>query len=155
VLYNKRNPLPGHAERELNVQYASSDELISRSDFVCIILPLLPETEQSLNREFFAKMKPGACFVSSGGSGVIDENALADALSSGHLYGAAVDNYTWEPIRKDCALLEPARRPGANVILTPHTAAGTVPTISKDLRIDDYLNLIRSINGQNLAFRLV
>jgi D-3-phosphoglycerate dehydrogenase len=113
------------------------------------------ETEQSLDQEFFAMMKSGACFVSAGGSGVIDEKALAGAISSGRLYGAAVDNFTWEPIQKDCPLLEPTRQPGANVILTPHTAAGTVPAVNKDLRIQDYQNLLRSINGQDLAFRLV
>jgi lactate dehydrogenase-like 2-hydroxyacid dehydrogenase len=156
ILYNKRKPLPVQTERDLNIQYANWDDLVSRSDFLCILLPLFhKETEQALNQEFFATMKPGACFVSSGGSGIIDEKALADAVSSGHLYGAAVDNYTWEPIRKDCPLLEPARQPGANMILTPHTAAGTLPSTNKDLRIDDYQNLIRSINGQDLAFRLV
>jgi phosphoglycerate dehydrogenase-like enzyme len=155
ILYNKRNPLPAHTERDLNIQYANWDDLISSSDFICILLPLMmKETDQILNQNFFAEMKTGACFVSSGGSGVIDEKALADAISSGRLYGAAVDNYTWEPIRKDCPLLEPARQPGANVILTPHTAAGTLPS-NKELRIDDYQNLIRSINGQSLAFRLV
>jgi lactate dehydrogenase-like 2-hydroxyacid dehydrogenase len=156
VLYNKRNALPTHTERELNVQYASWDDLVSSSDFVCILLPFFSgATEQSLNQEFFAKMKTGACFVSAGGSGVIDERALAEALASGRLYGAAVDNFTWEPIRNDCALLEPARQPGANVILTPHTAAGTVPAVQKDLRINDYQNVVRSLNGQDLAFRLV
>lgn len=156
VLYNKRNPLPSHTERELNVQYASRDDLVATSDYVCILLPLFAgETEQSLNQGFFAMMKTGACFVSSGGSGVINEKDLAGAISSGRLYGAAVDNFTWEPIREDCPLLEPARQPGANVILTPHTAAGTVPAVNKDLRVHDYQNIIRSINGQDLEFRLV
>jgi lactate dehydrogenase-like 2-hydroxyacid dehydrogenase len=155
VLYNKRNPLPSFTERDLNIQYAKLDDLVSSSDYVCILLPFLPETEQSLNSEFFSKMKPGSCFISSGGSGVIDEKSLADAISSGRLYGAAVDNFTWEPIREDCPLLEPARKPGANVILTPHTAAGTVPQVNKDLRINDYQNLVRIINGEELVFRLV
>lgn len=156
VLYNKRNPLPSQTERELNVRYASWDELVSSSDFVCILLPFFSGgTEQSLNQEFFEKMKTGACFVSAGGSGIIDENALAKAIESGRLYGVAVDNYTWEPIRNDCPLLEPARQPDANVILTPHTAAGTVPAVQKDLRIQDYQNVMRSLNGQKLAFRLV
>ncbi len=155
VLYNKRNPLPGHTERELNVQYAGRDDLVAQSDYICILLPLFAETEQSLNHDFFAMMKPGAYFVSSGGSGIIDEDALAAAISSGRLNGAAVDNYTYEPIRKDCALLEPARRRGANVILTPHTAAGTVPKANRDLRVDDYQNLLKSIRGVDLAFRLV
>ncbi|HUH98691.1 MAG TPA: NAD(P)-dependent oxidoreductase [Anaerolineales bacterium] len=156
LLYNKRSPLPERAERELQIQYAARDELVASSDFLCVLLPLfMKETEQSLDREFFARMKPGACFVSAGGSGIIDEQALAAAIASGRLYGAAVDNYTWEPVRPDCPLLEPARREGANVILTPHVAAGTLPAIDKDLRNDDYQNLIRSINGQSLVFRLV
>jgi lactate dehydrogenase-like 2-hydroxyacid dehydrogenase len=155
VIYNKRDPLPSHTERELNIQYASRDELVTNSDFVCALLPFFEETDQSLNKEFFAKMKTGASFVSSGGSGVIDEQALADAISSGHLYGAAADNYTWEPIRKDNPLLEPAQKPRSNVILSPHIAAGSVPSLKKDLRLDDYQNIMRSINKQDLKFRLV
>ena len=155
VLYHKRNPLPAHTEQELNVQYASYDELVSSSDYVCILLPLLKETAQSLNKEFFAKMKPGACFVSSGGSGVIDEAALAEAIQSGRLYGAAVDNFTWEPIRKDSPMLEPARKPGANVILTPHTAAGTVPSSNIDLRSEDFKNITHLLKSEKLEYRLV
>ncbi|MDR3573052.1 MAG: NAD(P)-dependent oxidoreductase [Anaerolineaceae bacterium] len=155
VLYNKRNRLPDHTEQELNVQYTSYDQLVSTSDYVCILLPLLKETGQSMNREFFTKMKPGACFVSSGGSGVIDEAALAETIQSGRLYGAAVDNFTWEPIRKDSPLLEPARKPGANVILTPHTAAGTVPSSNIDLRSEDFKNLTHLLKNERLEYRLV
>jgi lactate dehydrogenase-like 2-hydroxyacid dehydrogenase len=156
ILYNKRNPLPDYTERELNIRYAKWDDLVSSSDFICVLLPLyMKDTQQILNEEFFKKMKAGACFVSAGGSGVINEKALADAILSGRLYGAAVDNYTWEPIRKDCPLLEPARRKGANVILTPHIASGTIPSTNKELRCEDYENLVRLIIGQTLACRLV
>jgi phosphoglycerate dehydrogenase-like enzyme len=155
VLYNKRNPLPTHTQRELKVAYASRDELVSSSDFVCNLLPFFKETEQSLDRDFFAKMKPGACFVSAGGSGVINEKDLAVALDSGHLFGAAVDNFTWEPMQKNCPLLEPARKPHANVILTPHVAAGTVPSSARDLRAEDYLNILRVLRGEEPAYRLV
>jgi phosphoglycerate dehydrogenase-like enzyme len=155
VIYNKRNPLPAHTERELNITYATWDELVSTSDFLCVLLPLFAETDQSLNKEFFDKMKPGASFISSGGSGVIEEQALAEAISSGRLYGAAVDNFTWEPIRKDSPLLEPSRNTLSNVILSPHTAAGTVPASQKDLRLEDYQNVTRSINNQELKFRVV
>jgi phosphoglycerate dehydrogenase-like enzyme len=156
VLYNKRNRLPDRTERELGIQYAGAKELVSASDFLCVLLPFFAgETEQSLDQEFFLRMKAGACFVSAGGSGIIDEEALAAAISSGRLYGVAVDNFTWEPIRTDCPLLEPARRLGVNMILTPHTAAGTLPAVDKDVRDDDYQNLIRAIKGQDLAYRLV
>jgi lactate dehydrogenase-like 2-hydroxyacid dehydrogenase len=155
VLYNKRNPLPSHAEHELNVQYAPAEDLISRSDFLCVLLPLFKETAESLNREFFSKMKSDSCLISAGGSGIIDEQALAEAISSGKFYGVAVDNFTWEPIRPDSPILEPARNPRANVILSPHMAAGNVPTSDAELRIDDYKNIVRWIRQEEIEFRLV
>lgn len=154
VLYNKRNPLPEAAERELNVQFAGVDDMLARSDYVCMLLPFFPETEQSLSRDFFAKMKPGSIFVSCGGSGVVDEEALAEALRSGHLYGAAVDTYTFEPIAPDDPLLPLARDPRANIVLTPHTAAGTVAAASSE-RYGDYTNIMRVLHGEPLVGRLV
>lgn len=154
VLYNKRNPLPQAAERELNVQFAAVDDMLARSDYVCMLLPFFPETEQSLSRDFFAKMKPGSIFVSCGGSGVVDEDALAEALRSGHLYGAAVDTYTFEPIAADDPLLPLARDPHANVVLTPHTAAGTVAAAGAE-RYGDYTNLMRVLHGEPLVGRQV
>ncbi|MGC8782460.1 MAG: NAD(P)-dependent oxidoreductase [Anaerolineae bacterium] len=154
VLYNKRNRLPAAAERELNVQFAEVDDMLARSDYVCMLLPFFPETEQSLGRDFFAKMKPGSIFVSCGGSGVVDEDALAEALRSGHLYGAAVDTYTFEPIAPDDPLLPLARAPRANIVLTPHTAAGTVAAASTE-RYGDYTNIMRALHGEPLVGRLV
>ncbi len=154
VLYNKRNRLPAAAERELNVQFAEVDDMLARSDYVCMLLPFFPETEQSLSRDFFAKMKPGSIFVSCGGSGVVDEDALVEALRSGHLYGAAVDTYTFEPIAPDDPLLPIARDPRANIVLTPHTAAGTVAAASTE-RYGDYTNIMRVLHGEPLVGRLV
>lgn len=153
VLYNKRNRLPDAAEREINVQFAEVDEMLAQSDFVCMLMPLFPETEQALSHDFFAKMKPGSIFVSCGGSGVVDEDALAEALRTGHLYGAAADTFTFEPIAPDDPLLPIARDPRANVVLTPHTAAGTVAAAS-DERYGDYANLMRLLHGEPLVGRL-
>jgi phosphoglycerate dehydrogenase-like enzyme len=105
---------------ELHVRYATEPELLAASDFLCMLVPFFPETEQALSRDFFAAMKPGAIFVSCGGSGVVDEAALAAALRQGHLYGAALDTYTFEPISLDDPMLPLARPPQANIILTPH-----------------------------------
>ena len=155
VLYNKRHPLPAAAEREMGIQFAAVDELVATSDYVCMLLPLFPETEQSLNREFFARMKPGAIFVSCGGSGVVDDEALAEAVASGHLYGAAVDTFTFEPIAPDSPLLPVARNPQANLILTPHTAAGASSAKANlNGRVDDYANLMRVLRGEALLGRL-
>lgn len=158
VLYNKRSRLPESAEMELNARFASVDELPAAGDFVCNLLPFFPETEQSLGEPFFTAMKPGSLFVSCGGSGVVDENALAAAIRSGHLGGAALDTYTFEPIAPDDPLRALAADPRANVILTPHTAAGAPaphPGEQPRDRAEDYANILRCLRGEPLAGRLV
>ncbi len=154
ILYNKRNRLPEEAEAELNIEFATQDELLEKSDFLCMLLPYFPETALSLDADFFARMKPGACFVSCGGSGVVDDQALADAVASGHLYGAAVDTFVYEPISKDSPLLPLARNPQTNLVLTPHTAAGSASASSKS-RTGDYINIHRILTGDKLVGRLV
>jgi len=155
VLYNKRQPLPSAAERALNVRYADRDTLLAQSDFVCMLLPFFPETAQTLNAEFFGRLKPGVCFVSCGGSGVVDEAALAEAVRSGRVFGAAVDTYAWEPIRPDSPLLGVVRGSRANLVLTPHVAAGSGSDRSEALtRYGDYTNLMRLLKGQGLAGRV-
>ncbi|MBL8057904.1 MAG: hypothetical protein JNK29_14465, partial [Anaerolineales bacterium] len=78
------------------------------------------------------------------------------ALKSGHLAGAALDTYNWEPLRPDDPLLELARDPSANLILTPHIAAGglTIAATTKH-RAPDYDNLLRVLRGEPLNYRLV
>ncbi|CAG0941192.1 glyoxylate reductase [Anaerolineae bacterium] len=154
VLYVKRNRLPEHAERALEIQFANQDELVRGSDFVCSLLPLFPETEQSLDAQFFAAMKPGAIFVHCGAGGVVDENALIAALRSGKLAGAALDTYTYEPMRADDPLLALARDPMRNLILTPHVAAGSGDASSKG-RAGDYANIIAVLENKPLKYRLV
>jgi phosphoglycerate dehydrogenase-like enzyme len=158
LLYNKRHPLPDGAAAELGVRFATVDEMLAGSDVICMLLPFFPETEQSLNARFFAAMKQGSLFVSAGGSGVVDEHALARALRSGHLAGAALDTYTFEPVAPDDPLRALAADPRANVILTPHTAAGTgsIGVIKpRAERADDYENLLRCLRGEPLVGRLV
>jgi phosphoglycerate dehydrogenase-like enzyme len=154
VMYNKRNPLPLRAEQELNIEYAKFDTLVSTSDYVCMLLPFYPETEKMLNKDFFEKMKPGAKLVSAGAGGVIDEEALKEAIESGHLYGAATDTFSWEPVREDNPLLELASDKRANIMLTPHTAAGTVAA-QRDERYGDYENLLRVAKGEMMLYRIV
>jgi phosphoglycerate dehydrogenase-like enzyme len=154
VLYFKRNRLPSGVEHALAVQYASVDEMLARSDVICALLPFFPETEQSLGADFFGRMQPGSLFVSCGGSGVVDESALADALRSGRLSGAALDTYTFEPIAPDDPLLALSADPRANIVLTPHTAAGT-GTARAESRSDDYANVIRCLRGEPLIGRIV
>lgn len=154
TLYNKRRPLPAAAEQQFSIQYASRDEVAATCDVVVALLPLLPGSEETLNADFFRCMKPGALFIQTGGSGTVDEIALADALRSGHLGGAAVDGFTWEPVQPHNPLLALARDPMVNLILTPHVAAGAI-RLTGSIRAGDYVNIEAMLRGGGLRHRLV
>jgi phosphoglycerate dehydrogenase-like enzyme len=85
---------------------------------------------------------------------VVDENALAAAIRSGHLGGAALDTFTYEPIAPDDPMLALVRDPRANVILTPHVAGGTGGGGAAG-RARDYENILRCLRGEPLINRLV
>jgi phosphoglycerate dehydrogenase-like enzyme len=151
VLYHKRRPLPSHVEADLGITYATRQELVAASDFLCVLLPYMTETDLSVNEATFAAMKPGAFVVHCGSGSVIDEDALAESITSGHLAGAALDTFEWEPLRADNPLVALARDPSANVLLTPHTAASTLP----GGRLGDWTNIQRVIAGEEPFYRLV
>ena len=104
-------------ERELGVEYRDLDTLISESDVITLHIPLLPETKHLINAERIAKMKDGAIIINAARGGIVDEEALYEALKSGKLYGAALDVYENEPL-KESKLFELD-----NVVLTPHIGA--------------------------------
>lgn len=153
VLYHKRRRLPADVEAELGLSFAAYEELIAASDFLCSLLPFYPETDQSLNAAVFSRMKPGALLVHCGSGSVIDELALAQAVAHRQLGGAALDTYEWEPLRPDNPLLSLAREPQNNLLLTPHTAAGT-PIAGAHSRSNDYTNLIRLLKGESLLYQV-
>jgi phosphoglycerate dehydrogenase-like enzyme len=155
VLYNKRRPLPAEVDMALGLRYAERDELIAASDYLVNLLPYSTHTDMSLNADVFAAMKDGAFVVSVGSGSVIDEFALAAAVRSGKLGGAALDTYEWEPIRADNPLIELAGA-GENIILTPHTAAGSYTAKIEDCeRAEDYVKIVQHIRGQPVENRLV
>jgi phosphoglycerate dehydrogenase-like enzyme len=84
---------------------------------------------------------------------VVDEDALLDALRSGHLGGAALDTYTYEPLRPDDPLLALARDPAQNLILTPHVAAGASAEYRLE-RAEAYANVTAVMRGEELRYRL-
>ncbi len=149
VLYHKRSRLPEHAEQELGITHTSREQLLAESDYLCNLLPFYPETDTLIDAGFLAGMKQGAYLTSCGSGSVIDEGALAAAIRDGHLAGAALDTFEWEPIRPDNPLLPLARDPNMNVLLTPHTAAGCSADAEGDrTRRRDYTNLVRVLNGE-------
>lgn len=148
LLYNKRRRLPQRVETELGLTYVDVETLFSESNYLANLLPYFPNTDLMISADYFAKMKDGASLVSCGSGSVIDEAALAEAIKSGKLGGAALDTFEWEPIKADNPLI-PLAKGGYNVLLTPHTAAGASAAAARE-RLRDYTNIIRHINGEPL-----
>lgn len=105
--------------RDLGVERADTcDAVYAKADFVTLHLPLTPETTATVGREAFARMRPGVRLVNAARGELVDEAALADALTSGKVAGAALDVFSREPYSGP--LLE-----HDNVVVTPHLAAST------------------------------
>lgn len=104
-------------------KYVDLDTLLSRSDVVTLHCPLFPETTKLINQETIQRMKDGAILLNTARGAVIDEYAVAQALASGKLRGAAVDVVTEEPMKADNPLLY-----APNCIITPHMAWAPIET---------------------------
>lgn len=102
------------------------DELLATCDVVTLHVPLLPATQGMIGAAAFARMKPGAILINAARGGIVDERALAAALESGHLGGAAVDVYSTEPPAGDNALLNVSAQARPRLLLTPHIAGVTL-----------------------------
>lgn len=104
---------------EYGVESVSLDDLIARSDYITLHCPLIEKTKNILNAERLSKLKKGARIINCARGGLIDEQALYEALKSGQCAGAALDVFENEP-PKDSPLFELD-----NVVFTPHLGAST------------------------------
>ena len=104
---------------QLGIELLSLDELLGRADFISVHLPKTPETAGLIDKDALAKTKPGVIIVNAARGGLIDEAALADAISSGHVRAAGLDVYSKEPCT-DSPLFELSQ-----VVVTPHLGAST------------------------------
>jgi D-3-phosphoglycerate dehydrogenase len=109
------------AERaiEIGVEKVELDDLLRRADFITLHTPLTEKTRNILNAQSLAKCKPGVRIINCARGGLVDENALVEAVRSGHVAGAAVDVYETEPAKESVLFGVP------NVICTPHLGAST------------------------------
>jgi D-3-phosphoglycerate dehydrogenase len=105
---------------------ASFTEVLGRSDWVSLHLPLLPETRGLMGRDAFAAMKADAHFINTSRGGLVDEAALAEAISSGSLGGAGRDVYRGEPLPADSPL-----RGLPNMVFSDHSAYASVESIAE------------------------
>ena len=104
---------------KLGVQKVDLDDLLARADFITLHVPKTEQTSNILNAEAIAKMKPGVRVLNCARGGLVDEAALAEALKSGHVAGAAFDVFEVEPATDSPLFNLP------NVVCTPHLGAAT------------------------------
>jgi D-3-phosphoglycerate dehydrogenase len=105
---------------QLGCTLVDLDFLFSESDYITLHVPKTPETTHLINAQTLAKMKPTVRIVNCSRGGIIDENALADAVEAGKIAGAALDVFEQEPLSESRL-----RELGSKVILTPHLGAST------------------------------
>ncbi len=104
---------------EIGVEKVELDELLGRSDFITMHVPLTDQTKNILSKENIAKLKKGVRIVNCARGGLVDEEALAEALKAGHVAGAAFDVFAVEPATDSPLFNLP------NVVVTPHLGAAT------------------------------
>ncbi len=123
------------------IKFVPFDELLAASDIVTPHCPLNEESREMFNKDTFNKMKDGAFFINTARGGVINEQDLFDALSSGKLSGAAIDVLNEEPMSKSCVL-----KGAPNLVITPHTAWAPLETRKRLLGIVED-NIVSFLNG--------
>jgi D-3-phosphoglycerate dehydrogenase len=105
---------------QLGCRLVDMDLLLQESDYITLHMPKTPETSHLINAEALAKMKPTARLINCARGGIIDEEALYEALKSGKIAGAALDVFESEPLGDS-----PLRSLAKEVVLTPHLGAST------------------------------
>ena len=111
--------VPASVAREMGVKLASLEEVLAAGDYITLHMALTPQTANLINAGSLSKMKPGARLINCARGELVDEAALAEALRSKKLGGAALDVFAEEPVRSSpLAAFD-------NVILTPHIAGST------------------------------
>ncbi|VEG12872.1 phosphoglycerate dehydrogenase [Moraxella cuniculi] len=140
------------------VQVGSLDELLAKADVVTLHVPDLPSTRNMMTAKEFAQMKDGAFFINAARGGCVDIDALADALASKKLLGAAIDVFPKEPKSADEEFESPLRA-FDNVILTPHVGGSTqeaqanigLEVAEKFVRYSDQGDTTSAVNFPNVA----
>jgi lactate dehydrogenase-like 2-hydroxyacid dehydrogenase len=144
ILAHSRRRAPHEVYEELGATPVDLDTLLAESDFVTVHVNLSAETWHLIDAKAIARMRRGAILVNTSRGPVVDQAALADALGSGHLFGAALDVTDPEPMRADDPLLGLP-----NCLVVPHIGSATQRTRDR-MAEKAARNLIAGIRGEPL-----
>jgi gluconate 2-dehydrogenase len=122
VIYHNRSKLDAATESECKASYVSKEELLKTADHLILVLPYSAASHHAIGAAELAQMKPTATLVNIARGGIVDDAALALALSNKQIAAAGLDVYEGEPAVHPDLLKVP------NVVLTPHIASSSVPT---------------------------
>lgn len=132
VIAYTRNP---EKAAPAGVRWVSMEDLLRQSDMVSLHCPLTEKTKGLINKESLSTMKQGSILINTGRGPLVDEEALAEALNSGHLGGAGIDVLKEEPPRYESPLFT-----AKNCVITPHIAWATQASRSRlmDITVDNF-----------------
>ena len=148
VVYWSRRRLPADIEAEEGARFRDLPALLDEGDFVSLHVPLSKETERLIDGPALARMKPEAFLVNTCRGGVVDEDALVDALGSRRIAGAGLDVFLHEPVPHDHPLLRLD-----NVLLAPHLGGGSGGARAKHAQ-DLMANLAALRDGRTVRHRV-
>ena len=140
VVYTNRSPNP-QAEAAYGARRVELAELLATSDFVCLQVPLTPETKHMIGAAELKAMKQSAILINASRGATVDEPALIDALKNGTIHGAGLDVFDTEPLPADSPLLKLA-----NVVALPHIGSATHETRHAMAR-NAAENLVAALDG--------
>jgi glyoxylate reductase len=148
VLYHNRTRRPD-VEQALGVNHVPRDEMLARSDYVVLTVPLTAETRHLIGKAELARMKPTSILINVSRGPVVDTDALLEALTARTIYAAGLDVTDPEPLPRDHPLLKLD-----NVTITPHLGSATVETRQKmaEMSIE---NLLAGLAGKQLPYRVL
>lgn len=140
ILYTARS-VHSDAEARFSATRCELNELLQKSDFVCVILPITEQTRHMIGAEQLAMMKSSAILINAGRGPVVDEQALTRALKEKTLYAAGLDVFEQEPIPAEAELLTLP-----NVVTLPHVGSATHET-RYAMKKDGVENLLAALSG--------
>ena len=145
VLYHNRSRLDAATEASCKASYVSKEELLETADHVMLVVPYSAASRHTIGAAELARMKPTATLVNIARGGIVDDAALAQALSERRIAAAGLDVFEGEP------KVHPALLGVPNVVLTPHIASATTPTrlAMANLAADNLIGFL--VNGKPLT----
>lgn len=144
VLFNSRTRATEAVEAEFGASWVDLKTLLAQSDFVSLHVNLGPETRHLIDAAALARMRPGSVLINTARGPVVDQDALTDALRSGHLWGAGLDVTDPEPMRADHPLAQML-----NCLVVPHVASATERTRDR-MAEKAARNVIAGLRGEPL-----